>query len=84
MIDLTQYTSQQILQQLLDRVPDTFDKRDTSPIPTAAGMAAYGLEQYYINLAVVQREGLIQFQFSPPRGGRLHIRTKAKHSLCIT
>lgn len=60
MIDLTQYTYQQILQQLLDRVPDKFDKRDTSPIPTAAGMAAYGLEQYYINLAVVQREGLIQ------------------------
>lgn len=60
MIDLKQYTYQEILQQLLDRVPDTFGKRDMSPIPTAAGMAAYGLEQYYINLALVQREGLIQ------------------------
>lgn len=60
MIDLSQYTYQEILQQLLDRVPDTFDKRDTSPIQTAAGMAAYGLEQYYINLAEAQRQGLIQ------------------------
>lgn len=60
MIDLSQYTYQEILQQLLDRVPDTFDKRDTSPIQTAAGMAAYGFEQYYINLAEAQRQGLIQ------------------------
>lgn len=60
MIDLSQYTYQEILQQLLDRVPDTYDKRDTSPIQTAAGMAAYGLEQYYINLAEAQRQGLIQ------------------------
>lgn len=60
MIDLSQYTYQEILQQLLDRVPDTYDKRDTSPIQTAAGMAAYGFEQYYINLAEAQRQGLIQ------------------------
>lgn len=60
MIDLSQYTYQELLRQLLERVPDTYDKRDTSPIQTAAGMAAYGLEQYYIVLAQVQREGLIQ------------------------
>lgn len=60
MIDLSQYAYQEILQQLLDRVPDTYDKRDTSPIQTAAGMAAYGFEQYYINLAEAQRQGLIQ------------------------
>lgn len=60
MIDLSQYTYQEILQQLLDRVPDTYDKRDTSPIQTAAGMTAYGFEQYYINLAEAQRQGLIQ------------------------
>lgn len=60
MIDFTQYTYQQILQTLLDRVPDTYDKRDGSPIPTAAGMAAYGLELFYIVLNEVQREGLIQ------------------------
>lgn len=60
MIDFTQYTYQEILQTLLDRVPDTYDKRDGSPIPTAAGMAAYGLELFYIVLNEVQREGLIQ------------------------
>ena len=60
MIKLSQYTYQEILQQLLDRVPDMFDKRDTSPIQTAAGMAAYGFEQYYINLSEVERQGLIQ------------------------
>lgn len=60
MIDLSQYTYQEILQQLLARVPDTYDKRDTSPIQTAAGMAAYGFEQYYINLSEAERQGLIQ------------------------
>ena len=33
MIDFTQETYQNILRQMLDRVPDTYDKRDTSPIP---------------------------------------------------
>ena len=60
MIDLSQYTYDEILQQLLSRVPDSFNKRDTSPIQTAAGMAAYGFEQYYINLAEAERQGLIQ------------------------
>lgn len=60
MIDLSQYTYEEILEQLLERVPDVFDKRDTSPIQTAAGMAAYGFEQYYINLAEAERQGLIQ------------------------
>lgn len=60
MINLSKYTYQELLEQLLDRVPDTFDKRDMSPIQVAAGMTAYGLELYYIALAEVQREGLIQ------------------------
>lgn len=60
MIDLSQYTYDEILQQLLSRVSDSYSKRDTSPIQTAAGMAAYGFEQYYINLAEAQRQGLIQ------------------------
>lgn len=60
MIDLSQYTYEEILQQLLSRVPDSYSKRDTSPIQTAAGMAAYGFEQYYINLAEAERQGLIQ------------------------
>ena len=60
MIDFSQYTYQNILQKLLDRIPDTYDKRDGSPIQTAAGMAAYGFELYYISLNHAQREGLIQ------------------------
>lgn len=60
MINLSKYTYQELLEQLLDRVPDTFNKRDMSPIQVAAGMTAYGLELYYIALAEVQREGLIQ------------------------
>ena len=40
MIDLSQQTYQNILTQMLDQVPATFDKRDTSPIPTALGPAA--------------------------------------------
>lgn len=60
MINLSKYTYQELLEQLLDRVPDAFNKRDMSPIQVAAGMTAYGLELYYIALAEVQREGLIQ------------------------
>ena len=43
MIDFTQETYQNILKSMLDRVPDTYDKRDTSPIPTSVGPAAWAL-----------------------------------------
>lgn len=34
MIDLTGKTYQALLQAMLDRIPNTYDKRDTSPIQT--------------------------------------------------
>lgn len=60
MIDLSQQTYQNILTQMLDQVPATFDKRDTSPIPTAMGPAAYALEGFYISLNQVQLAAYIQ------------------------
>lgn len=60
MIDLSSKTYQNILSQMLAEVPGTFDKRDTSPIPTALGPAAYALEDFYINLNFVQRSAFIQ------------------------
>lgn len=60
MIDLSQQTYQNILTQMLDQVPATFDKRDTSPIPTAMGPAAYALEGYYISLNQVQLAAYVQ------------------------
>lgn len=60
MIDLSQQTYQNILTQMLDQVPATFDKRDTSPIPTAMGPAAYALEGFYISLNQVQLAAYVQ------------------------
>lgn len=60
MIDLSQQTYQNILTQMLDQVPATFDKRDTSPIPTALGPAAYALEGFYISLNQVQLAAYVQ------------------------
>ena len=55
MIDFTQYTYQNLLSDMLSRVPDTYDKRDTSPIPTALGPAAWALEGFYLSLNQVQQ-----------------------------
>lgn len=60
MIDLTGYNYRQILQSMLEQIPSTFDKRDTSPIPTALSPAAYALEGFYITLDRVQRSAFIQ------------------------
>lgn len=60
MIDFTQDTYQNLLQSMLNRVPDTYDKRDTSPIPTALGPAAYVLEGFYLSLNQVQQQAFIQ------------------------
>lgn len=60
MIDVSQKTYQNILRAMLDRVPDTYDKRDTSPILTALGPAAYALEDFYLSLNKVQQAGFIQ------------------------
>lgn len=60
MIDFTKETYQNILKAMLDRVPDTYDKRDTSPIPTALGPAAYVFEGFYLSLDQVQQQAFIQ------------------------
>lgn len=60
MIDFSAKTYRALLQSMLDQVPDTFDKRDASPIPTALGPAAWALEGFYIVLDSVQRQAFIQ------------------------
>lgn len=60
MIDFTSQTYANILQAMLDRVSNSYDKRDTSPIQTALGPAAYALEEFYLELAKVQQSAFIQ------------------------
>lgn len=60
MIDFTGKTYRALLQSMLDQVPDTFDKRDASPIPTALGPAAWALEGFYLVLDQAQRQAFIQ------------------------
>lgn len=60
MIDFTQYTYQNLLQTMLGRVPDTYDKRDTAPIPTALGPAAFVIEGFYLTLNQVQQQAFVQ------------------------
>ena len=60
MIDFKSQTYQNILQAMLDRVPDTYDKRDTAPIPTALGPAAFVIEGFYLTLNQVQRQAFVQ------------------------
>lgn len=60
MIDFSGQTYQAILTQMLDGIPDTYDKRDTSPIPTALGPAAWSFEGFYLSLNQVQQQAFIQ------------------------
>ncbi len=60
MPDFSQYTFKNLLRAMLERVPNTYDKRDTSPIPTALGPAAWALEGFYLALGMVQSQGYIQ------------------------
>lgn len=60
MIDFSQNTYQALLTAMLSRVPDTYDKRDTSPIPTALGPAAWALEGFYTVLDSVQQQAFVQ------------------------
>ena len=55
-----QYTYQGIRQAMLQQVPDTYDKRDTQPIPTAISPAAYVAEGFYIDLNTIQLQAAIQ------------------------
>lgn len=60
MINFDTQTYQNILQAMLDRVPDTYDKRDTAPIPTALGPASWALEGFYLSLNQVQQQAFVQ------------------------
>lgn len=60
MIDFSASTYRSILNYMLSQVPDDFDKRDTSPIPTALGPAAYVFEGFFINLDQIQQQAFIQ------------------------
>ncbi len=60
MIDFSQDTYQNLLQTMLSQVPATYDKRDTAPIPTALGPAAWVLEGLYLNLNQVQQQAFVQ------------------------
>lgn len=60
MIDFSDKSYANLLQQMLARIPNTYDKRETAPIPTALGPAAYTLEGFYLSLDQVQRQAFIQ------------------------
>lgn len=56
---ITPKAYQELRQKMLARVPGTYDKRDTQPIPTAISPAAYVAEGLYIDLDYVQRQAYI-------------------------
>lgn len=60
MIDFSQDTYQNLFQTMLSQVPATYDKRDTAPIPTALGPAAWVLEGFYLTLNQVQQQAFVQ------------------------
>lgn len=60
MIDFSNETYQNILSSMLERVSNTFDKREGGMIQTALGPAAYALEEYYMALDKTQRMAFVQ------------------------
>ena len=60
MIDFSSKTYRALLQAMLDQIPDTFDKRDASPVPTALGPAAWALEGFYLVLNQAQQQAFVQ------------------------
>lgn len=54
MIDLSAYTKEAILKEMLDEVDDSFDKREGSLINTALGPVAWEMEGGYMLLGRVQ------------------------------
>ena len=60
MIDFSGQTYQNILQTMLDRVPDIYDKTDGYFMQTALGPAAYALEEFYLALDQVQNSAYVQ------------------------
>lgn len=60
MLDLSRKGYRTILEALLDRVPDSLDKREGSMIQTALGAGAYALEEFYLELDQVQKGACLQ------------------------
>ena len=60
MIDFSTAQYRAILDYMLSQIPDDYDKRDTSPIPTALSPAAYVFEGFFISLNMVQRQAFFQ------------------------
>lgn len=60
MIDFSTQTYANIRTAMLQQIPDTYDKRDAAPIPTAISPAAYVLAGFYITLNQVQQQAFIQ------------------------
>lgn len=59
MIDFSSETYQTILKRMLDRIPNTYDKRDTAPIPTALSPCAYALEGFYLLANQIQNGAFV-------------------------
>lgn len=59
MIDFSGETYAALRQAMLEQIPNTYDKRDTAPIPTAISPAAYALEGFYLSLNQVQRQAFV-------------------------
>lgn len=60
MIDFSTDTYSNILNTMLNNVPNTYDKREGSIIQTALGPAAYAFEDFYMALNQVQQAGYVQ------------------------
>lgn len=60
MMDLLSNTYRVILQKMLDKVPDMYDKSENYFMQTALGPAAYALEEFYIALDLVQNSAYVQ------------------------
>lgn len=60
MIDLTDATYSNILNSMMQNVPNTYDKREGGIMQSAIGPAAYALEEFYMALNQVQQAAYIQ------------------------
>lgn len=60
LLDLQSKTYQNLLAEMLEQIPNRFDKREGGMLQTALGPAAYALEEYYLVLDQVQRAGFVQ------------------------
>lgn len=60
MIDFSGQTYDNLRAAMLAKVPNTFDQRDTAPIPTALSPAAWALAGFYISLNQVQQQAFVQ------------------------